>query len=327
MAKPKKVKKAEDLMNISRNQAVMDAGDLADAIAAMRGKSEPAPEPVAEQAAPVSAPTTPARDQLVPEGETPLNDEQKAFFNAVLLGQEPPQQQVITPQTGYANQPEIGLPRNAPTQYDFRPVEPDPREPPRPRTPTQPKPQTYKVTADDATLGEIVIVRTKIEAYMRIKPELARQVPMPVRGSSLEDHKMALAQCRSMLSSGNEEVWLQWGLEYGSQMLEGLLPFVRERVPDAVALQLNADGFSADVHKALSGDNQAAHACQLRQAMQLCAVDLIGLISVSPWAMLGMGMLQMFTHKVHENNERMRQQYMAQASRNGVPLEGDYSGL
>ena len=46
MAKPKKVKKGEDLVNISRNQAVMDAGDLADAIAAMRGKPEPEPVPM-----------------------------------------------------------------------------------------------------------------------------------------------------------------------------------------------------------------------------------------------------------------------------------------
>ena len=316
-APPKKPDPAPDVVD-HMHQDVLDAPDLSEAIAMMRAQAQPAPphqeEP--EQMVPQGPP--PMR-----EGETMLNDEQKAYLNATLLGQP----EVITHQTGFGNQPPITVPQSVPTQYDFRPVELPPNPPSRPRTPSQPRPEVYKTTADDATLMEVAVLRTKIEAYMRIKPELARQVAMPVRGSSAEDHRMALAQCRTMLSCGNEEVWLQWGLEYGAQFLEGMLPFVRERVPDAVAVQLNGEGVSDDVRKALSGESDALADIQLRTAMQLCAVDLIGLISVSPWAMLGMGMLQAFTRKVKKNNDMLRSQYMAQAARDGVRMNSEYDNL
>lgn len=329
MARPKKAKAGAPL-DPALQEKVLACDDLQDAIDMMKTKGAlVAPDPPASLSSssafqPVSNPDLPR----VPEGEHELTPEGKAFLDAALLGQAPPpEQEVITPFTGYGNVPDVSMPKGPVQEYDFRAPEPPPKAPSRPRTPTQPKPQTYKQVADDAELMEIVTLRTKIEAYMRIKPELARQVAMPVRGSSAEDHRMALAQCRTMLSCGNEEVWLQWGLEYGAQFLEGMLPFVRERVPDAVAVQLNGEGFSDDVRKALSGESDALADIQLRTAMQLCAVDLIGLISVSPWAMLGMGMLQVFTRKVKKNNDMLRSQYMAQAARDGVRMNSEYDNL
>lgn len=329
MAKPKKPQKPSYIVP-DVDEEIMVNGSLQDAINAVRKK--PADERVPPlPVAPSSLSAAPVNPDIrpVPEGETPLTPAGKAFFDAVFSGQPPPEEgpPVVTAFTGYGNLPDLGIPAAGPTQYDFRPPAPEPKAPSRPRTPQQPKPQVYKTTADDAELMEIVTLRTKIEAYMRIKPELARQVAMPVRGSSAEDHRMALAQCRTMLSCGNEEVWLEWGLVYGAQMIEGLLPFIRERVPDAVAIQLNAGGFSGDVRDALSGKDDTAHGQNLRVAMQLCAVDLIGLISVSPWAMLAMGMLQMFTQKVHKNNEMMRARYMSEAGREGVQLQGEYDDL
>lgn len=325
MAKPKKVKDASLKIAQSIDPAVLVGGSLQDAINAVRKKQTSAPP---EPAAIDQTPAPPLPDPA----ETPLSPDALRVVTAMINGQPPPPLDdapapVLSAFTGYGNVPDMGIPQSAAGTYDFGAPPPAPKAPSRPQTPKPPKPQVYKSSADDAELMEIVTLRTKIEAYMRIKPELARQISMPVRGSSAEDHRMTLAQCRTMLSSGNEEQWLEWGLVYGSQMLEGLLPFVRERVPEAVAVQLNADGFSDDVRNALQGKDDSAHAQNLRTAMRLCAVDLIGLISVSPWAMLGMGMLQMFTQKVHENNERMRAQYMTEAGRRGVPLDGDFRDI
>lgn len=322
MAKPKKTK-TTTLDAIGKIPTeVLATGSLQDAIDAVRSSMQP-PAPVEQPPAPSSAP-----DPV----QQPLSQEALGVVHAMLSGQTPPASEdqeppVLTAFTGYGNVPSLAIPPAAAGEYDFRPPAPPPKPASRPQTPKPVRPATYKSDATDAELMEIVTLRTKIEAYMQIKPELARQVSMPVRGSPPEDYRMALAQCRTMLSCGNEEVWLEWGLVYGAQMLEGILPLVRERVPEAVAVQLNADGFSGDVRNALQGKDDSAHAQNLRTAMRLCAVDLIGLISVSPWAMLGMGMLQMFTQKVHENNERMRAHYMNEAGRRGVPLDGDFRDI
>lgn len=323
MARPKKGKDVTLKTAQSIDTGVLVNGSLQDAINAARKKqpAAPAPEALDQTLAPP-----------MPDAEAPLSPEALGVVTAMLNGQPPPPlddqpPQVMSAFTGYGNVPQLAIPPGASGTYDFAPPPPQPKPPSRPQTPKPPRPQVYKSAADDAELMEIVTLRTKIEAYMRIKPELARQISMPVRGSSAEDHRMTLAQCRTMLSSGNEEQWLEWGLVYGSQMLEGLLPYVRASVPDAVAMQLNADGFAGDVRNALQGKDESTHAQNLRVAMQLCAVDLIGLISVSPWAMLAMGMLQVFTQKVHDNNEKMRARYMNETGRQGVPLDGNYDDL
>jgi hypothetical protein len=183
------------------------------------------------------------------------------------------------------------------------------------------------VEATDSQLSKRVLLETKIKAYMRIRPVLADMVRVPTPGSPIEDFEWCLAQCRQCLSWGTEEKALKMAIGTGANVLEQALPYLREWAPEGYAAALNGEGFASDLHRAMDERNQEPQAMEFRECLSLCAVDLIGWVSMSPWAMLGFSALAMFTQRVKENNQALLEGARARAMSNGVSLSGGTQGL
>ena len=276
---------------------------------------------------PQVAPPPPA-----PQPEPDLGPGAADWLGAMLMGGpaavealQQQQQQQQPPLPGFGNIPAVQAPPGLPSLIEYGPIPPPEKRPVgRPRSAsTGPKPPPpVKVEATDSQLSKRVLLETKIKAYMRIRPVLAEMVRVPTPGSPIEDFEWCLAQCRQCLSWGTEEKALKMAIGTGANVLEQALPYLREWAPEGYAAALNGEGFASDLHRAMDERNQEPQAMEFRECLSLCAVDLIGWVSMSPWAMLGFSALAMFTQRVKENNQALLEGARARAMTNGVSLGG-----
>ena len=268
-----------------------------------------------------------------PQPEPDLGPGAADWLGAMLMGgpaavealQQQQQQQQPPPLPGFGNIPPVQAPPGLPSLIEYGPIPPPEKRPVgRPRSSsTGPKPPPpVKVEATDSQLSKRVLLETKIKAYMRIRPVLAEMVRVPTPGSPIEDFEWCLAQCRQCLSWGTEEKALKMAIGTGANVLEQALPYLREWAPEGYAAALNGEGFVSDLHRAMDERNQEPQAMEFRECLSLCAVDLIGWVSMSPWAMLGFSALAMFTQRVKENNQALLEGARARAMTNGVSLGG-----
>jgi hypothetical protein len=268
-----------------------------------------------------------------PQPEPDLGPGAADWLGAMLMGgpaavealQQQQQQQQPPPLPGFGNIPPVQAPPGLPSLIEYGPIPPPEKRPVgRPRSSsTGPKPPPpVKVEATDSQLSKRVLLETKIKAYMRIRPVLAEMVRVPTPGSPIEDFEWCLAQCRQCLSWGTEEKALKMAIGTGANVLEQALPYLREWAPEGYAAALNGEGFASDLHRAMDERNQEPQAMEFRECLSLCAVDLIGWVSMSPWAMLGFSALAMFTQRVKENNQALLEGARARAMTNGVSLGG-----
>lgn len=268
-----------------------------------------------------------------PQPEPDLGPGAADWLGAMLMGgpaavealQQQQQQQQPPPLPGFGNIPPVQAPPGLPSLIEYGPIPPPEKRPVgRPRSAsTGPKPPPpVKVEATDSQLSKRVLLETKIKAYMRIRPVLAEMVRVPTPGSPIEDFEWCLAQCRQCLSWGTEEKALKMAIGTGANVLEQALPYLREWAPEGYAAALNGEGFVSDLHRAMDERNQEPQAMEFRECLSLCAVDLIGWVSMSPWAMLGFSALAMFTQRVKENNQALLEGARARAMTNGVSLGG-----
>lgn len=268
-----------------------------------------------------------------PQPEPDLGPGAADWLGAMLMGgpaavealQQQQQQQQPPPLPGFGNIPPVQAPPGLPSLIEYGPIPPPEKRPVgRPRSSsTGPKPPPpVKVEATDSQLSKRVLLETKIKAYMRIRPVLAEMVRVPTPGSPIEDFEWCLAQCRQCLSWGTEEKALKMAIGTGANVLEQALPYLREWAPEGYAAALNGEGFASDLHRAMDERNQEPQAMEFRECLSLCAVDLIGWVSMSPWAMLGFSALAMFTQRVKENNQALLEGARARAMQRGVSLSG-----
>lgn len=265
-----------------------------------------------------------------PQPEPDLGPGAADWLGAMLMGgpaavEALQQQQQQPPLPGFGNIPPVQAPPGLPSLIEYGPIPPPEKRPVgRPRSSsTGPKPPPpVKVEATDSQLSKRVLLETKIKAYMRIRPVLAEMVRVPTPGSPIEDFEWCLAQCRQCLSWGTEEKALKMAIGTGANVLEQALPYLREWAPEGYAATLNGEGFASDLHRAMDERNQEPQAMEFRECLSLCAVDLIGWVSMSPWAMLGFSALAMFTQRVKENNQALLEGARARAMTNGVSLSG-----
>ena len=288
----------------------------------IKALAAPAPPPPPPPPAPAPAPVE--EPDLGPGGAE--------FITAMLMGgpdavrelEQRQQQQPNPPLPGFGNIPSMKAPDGLPSAIQFGPPDgPEKRPVGRPRSNSAPRPPPpVKVEATDSQMSQRVLLETKIKAYMRLRPALKEMVRVPVPGSPIEDFEWCLAQCRQCLSWGVEEKALKMALGAGVGVLEQSLPYLREWVPEGQAHHLHGEGISEDLRRTLDERNVEQEAVDFRECLSLCAVDLIGWVSFSPWLMLGFSMLAMFNRRVSDNNQAMLEDARNRTMQRGVSLSG-----
>lgn len=326
---PKKSKPAMVQDATEAFKAAFEPGEAASmsvsaGLAKIKGLNAPAPPPAPE---PAPAPAAPVQEpDLGPGGAE--------FITAMLMGgpdavRELAQQQAVPqpPLPGFGNIPSMQAPAGLPSRIEFGPPDaPEKRPVGRPRSnsatnaPRAPPP--VKIEATDAQLSKRVLLEAKIKAYMRLRPALKEMVRVPVPNSPIEDFEWCLGECRQCLSWGVEEKALKMALGAGVGVLEQSLPYLREWVPETQAHHLNGEGISEDLRRTLDERNTEQDAVDFRECLALCAVDLMGWVSFSPWLMLGFSMLAMFNRRVQDNNQAMLEDARNRTMQRGVSLSG-----
>lgn len=327
---PKKSKPAMVQDATEAFKAAFEPGEAANlSVSAGLGKIKDLHAPPPE---PTPAPPAPPAAAPAPVQEPDLGPGAAEFITAMLMGgpeavQQLEQRQANPPLPGFGNIPSMQAPAGLPSNIVFGPPDqPEKRPVGRPRsnsgTAASRAPPAVKIEATDAQLSRRVLLEAKIKAYMRLRPALKEMVRVPVPNSPIEDFEWCLGECRQCLSWGAEEKALKMALDAGVGVLEQSLPYLREWAPENQAHHLNGEGISEDLRRVLDERNAEQDAVDFRECLALCAVDLMGWVSFSPWLMLGFSMLAMFNRRVQDNNQAMLEDARNRTMQRGVSLSG-----